>query len=272
MSNREYIDQRSTPKEIARRVSMCGSYLNDSRTKLSRPPAKHVVNLPGAENLDIRQGVAEGMIGKGAAVWGIESDANVVDMIHQYGMVPEVNVIPCHTELQDYRPPRKIDMFVGDLMCRPSLWIGKFLSRHIVPNMKRRHSSISVNLYSQMVHSGRGDSNPDLFRDMYHDNSDEFLSPTAWDLTRPQRNVWAAFDLKQDRITPAPLARSIGVPSEITTGITNSPENNGCFLSFVSIHHFMKNTDFRYGGCYLYRQKPRGKNSGKMLTLYYYRG
>ena len=272
MTTRRYNDCNSVPKEIARRVSMCGSYLNHTDTKLRRPPAKHVINLPASGNLDVRQGINEGLIAPNATIWGIESDASVINEMHRDAYIEGTNFNICHTDLRDYRPSHKVDMFIGDLMQRPGLWIGEFLLNHMVPNMKKRHSSIALNVYTQMVHSGVKDSHPDLFRDMFRDNPDAFLSKNAWDLERPQQRAWTAFDLDQRYMIPMPLAKSISFNDEITTGCVRDITNNGCFLSFVSIHHFMMQTDFRYGGCFLYRQNPKGQNSGKMLTLYYYRG
>lgn len=269
-----YQNRESGPKTIARRVAMVGHYIRPEKT--ARPPAKHVCALPGFDInrnygcADIIQGIEEGIISPDATVWGVERDESIIPLItkqaDEYGI--DLRMHGC--ALKDFTPPHKLDMFIGDMMQVPGLWMGEYLYNKVVPHMKKRRSSISVNVCVQSIHTKHNADNVRVFKEMFEADPSAYLNPKAWDMNRPQCPDWAMADVLLRDMDDEPLARSVRIRHGINRGnLTRNLEDEGCFLAFVGIHHYMRHTDFRYRGCYLYRQ---ASNTMAMLTLYYDRG
>lgn len=272
MTTLTYRNHDSGPKTIARRISMTGHYLP---VNTSRSPATHVVNLPGYDhdtntcNLDVVQGIAEGVIAKDATIWGVEYEGALIRPIRHAAKASGVDLRLSYCGLQDFRPPHKLDMFLGDLMCLPHEWIGEYLAKQVVPMMKDTHSSISVNMSVQNAFGTGIRDAMTLYRQAYEQNPMDYLGPRGWDLARPQDSCWAAMDVLATQHIDVPLARSIARDDGLLCTKGQHRGQEACFLSFVGVHRWMKDTSFQYKGCYLYRQIP---TSTLMFTLYYDRG
>jgi hypothetical protein len=261
MTSLPYQNHISGPKTIARRISMTGHYLP---TDTARTLARHVVSLPGYDrqtntcNLDVLQGMYESVIASDATIWGVEYESDLVRPIRRSANASGIDLRLSYCDLRDFVPPQKLDMFIGDLMCLPHEWIGEYLVNRVVPHMKKRHSSIAVNMCVQFAFGTGSQNAMSVYRQVYEADPNAYLGDRGWDLSRPQDPAWAAMDVLETQKTNVALARSIAPKHGLLCYTGNQVGQEACFLSFVGIHRYMKDTDF--------------PNTTLMLTLYYDRG
>lgn len=200
----------------------------------------------GIGNQCIMQGIELGYFKPSVRVYAVERQPLLVPHIIKHAEDNNIWMKMFAGDLRDYIPTAQLDVAMLDMMGAGHHWIGKKIVEDIVPRMKKR-SGIGINLNVQHA-KGQTDY-------------DEFIKEI-----RADADFWRAEWNRSFQIG--------GNNPELYRGVIEPFSGVACFElclpTFVSIHMYMKDTDFKYRGCLKYYANAK-KGVQNMLSLRYER-